>query len=61
MILSLEGEQVESWNFQFGILRDGSQGWKYWEGSRINGQVLSSFFPDFPPDYRFPRVSRERR
>ena len=53
-------EKIESVNFQFGTRKAGDEKWVYLEGSRINSQVLSKLFPDFPPDYKFPEISRKK-
>jgi hypothetical protein len=57
-IISSRGRRGESFNFQFGARRRGEVDWKYVEGSRVS-KVLSSLFPDFPKDFKFPLVQRK--
>jgi len=59
-IMAAQGQQIESLNYQFGILEPGAKGWTYLEGSRINQQNVRVFFPDFPADYSFPEFYRRR-
>lgn len=60
MVVVVGGQRAESYNFQFGILEPGAAGWTYIEGSRVNNAILEDWFPDFPLDYQFPRVSRQK-
>ncbi|MGD9126473.1 MAG: hypothetical protein PVH19_03760 [Planctomycetia bacterium] len=59
-IVSANGQQLESLNYQFGIQEKGTTAWKYIEGSRINQQNVRSLFPDFPPNYQFPEIYRKK-
>ena len=59
MVVRAGDKRIESYNYQFGILEPGSSRWTYLEGSRVNAAMLREWFPDFPDDYAFPRVSRE--
>ena len=59
-IISANGIRARSVNFQFGIRPKGGQGWTYVEGSRLSSELLGALFPDFPSDYEFPALSRER-
>ena len=59
-IMSANGQRVLSMNFQFGIRPKSGSKWTYMEGSRVTTEVLEALFPDFPVDYTFPAVSRER-
>jgi hypothetical protein len=54
-----QGKTLRSVNFQFGARPRGSTRWTYIEGSRVSKELLQKFFPDFPTDFAFPRVSRE--
>jgi len=60
-LISMNGKRVESLNYQFGIQKKGGATWKYVEGSRINKDSVSVFFPDFPKDFVFPEVYRKIR
>ena len=60
MVLQLDGQQVESLNFQFGVLDADSMHWKYVEGSRLNSENVRVLFPSFPNDYDFPEVYRRK-
>jgi hypothetical protein len=59
-VMAAGDTRVESYNFQFGVREQSAVTWTYLEGSRINSDMLAEWFPDFPADYRFPRVSREK-
>lgn len=58
-IVIANGKKGESQNFQFGARRIGEDSWKYIEGSRLNRNNISKFFPDFPEDFKFPHTSRK--
>jgi hypothetical protein len=60
MVLSTNGQRVESRNFQLGILEPDAEGWAFVEGSRVNASTVRQLFPDFPAGYAFPPVSREK-
>ncbi len=60
IIISANGQRLESLNYQFGIRRIGTTQWKYVEGSRINKQNVTTLFPDFPADYEFPEFYRRK-
>ncbi|MEO0975162.1 MAG: hypothetical protein AAFX85_18900, partial [Pseudomonadota bacterium] len=46
-IISMSGQQVESWNYQMGILEEDAEDWTFLEGSRFP-LVQEQWFPDFP-------------
>lgn len=54
------GQRVESVNFQFGVREREGAGWTYVEGSRLTPAVLGAWFPDFPPGYTLPAISRKK-
>lgn len=53
-------KRAESHGFQFGVREPGAATWTYLAGARINAELLDAWFPDFPVDYQFPRISREK-
>jgi hypothetical protein len=59
-IITANGQQVESLNFQLGVLEKDSAEWRYVEGSRINDQNLQILFPGFPTGYAFPPSYRRK-
>ncbi|HMO18237.1 MAG TPA: hypothetical protein PKA63_12380 [Oligoflexia bacterium] len=59
-VISMNGQKIESLNFQLGIRELSSNAWKYVEGSRINKQNVNQFFPDFPVDIDFPPIYRKK-
>lgn len=59
-IMSLNGQRVESLNYQLGMRKKDAVDWKYVEGSRVNQGNVRSLFPDFPPDFKFPEFYRKR-
>jgi len=59
-IISANGQQIESLNFQLGVLEPGSTEWAYVEGSRITKQNVQSLFPGFPATYEFPPFYRKK-
>ncbi len=59
-IISAHGQKIESLNFQFGIQVKGTSTWKYIEGSRVNQQNVTTLFPDFPNDFKFPKFYRKK-
>jgi hypothetical protein len=60
MIISANGQRIESLNFQLGVLDSPSTSWKYVEGSRVNKQNVQTLFPGFPADYDFPEFYRKK-
>ena len=59
-IISANGQQIESLNFQLGILEPGATDWTYVEGSRVTKQNVQVLFPGFPATYEFPPLYRKR-
>ena len=59
-VIAANGQQVESLNFQLGVLEQGSAQWSYVEGSRINDQNVQVLFPGFPTGYTFPPFYRKK-
>ena len=60
MIIQVNGQRVESRNFQFGARSVDSKEWTYIEGSRINPENVRQLFPEFPADYKFPEFYRRK-
>ena len=60
MVIAAQGQRVESFNFQLGILEPGSDHWTYVEGSRINKENVQQLFPGFPSNYEFPEFYRKK-
>ena len=58
LVINARGDTIVIDDFQFGIETD--DGWKFIEGSRVNDEMLISWFPDFPRDYGFPPTSRKK-
>ena len=59
-VISMNGQKIESLNFQLGMRDLSLIDWKYVEGSRINKQNVHQFFPDFPADIDFPQIDRKK-
>jgi hypothetical protein len=59
-IIVANGQQVESLNFQLGVLEKDSSQWQYVEGSHINDQKVKTLFPGFPAGYTFPPFYRRQ-
>jgi hypothetical protein len=59
-VIAANGQQVESLNFQLGVLETDSAEWRYVEGSRINAQNVQILFPGFPAGYTFPPFYRKK-
>jgi hypothetical protein len=59
-IIVANGQQVESLNFQLGVLEKDSARWHYVEGSRIDDQKVQTLFPGFPAGYTFPPSYRRK-
>ncbi len=60
IVMSANGQRLESLNYQFGVLEPGSREWKYLEGSRINKDNVQLLFPGFPASYEFPPFYRKK-
>jgi hypothetical protein len=60
VLITANGQQVESHNFQFGVRSVGETRWRYFEGSRITLEFIRSRFPDLPSDAKFPVCSRRK-
>jgi hypothetical protein len=59
-IIAANSQQVESLNFQLGVLEKDAAQWHYVEGSRINDQNVQTLFPGFPTGYTLPATYRKR-
>lgn len=60
LVVSANGQRVESSNFQLGVFDNITKHWHYVEGSRVNQKNLQTLFPDFPEDFEFPPVHRKK-
>jgi hypothetical protein len=56
----VNGQRVESLNFQIGWFDAAASQWKYIEGSRVNADNVQQLFPGFPQDFEFPSIYRKR-
>jgi hypothetical protein len=59
-VISASGQQIESLNFQLGVLEPNATRWTYVEGSRINKDNIQVLFPGFPSNYNFPAFYRRK-
>lgn len=59
-VVSVQGQRVESLNFQLGARSKTGEQWTYVEGSRITHENVRTFFPDFPEGVEFPKFHRKR-
>src|SRR5262245_11774978 len=56
----VNGQRVESLNFQIGSFDKGASRWTYIEGSGVNRENVQLLFPGFPQDFEFPSIYRKR-
>ena len=59
-IVSYQNQRAESLNFQVGRRMKTKNKWYYIEGSRLNKKTLSKFLPNFPVNYKFPKIYRKK-
>ncbi len=59
-VLAMNGQRVESLNFQLGVRRKGTSDWKYIEGSRLDEIGFHELFPAFPRHFAFPETYRKK-
>lgn len=60
ILLTANGQKLESGNFQFGVRDKGSSAWHYIEGSRMTQDIAQRLFPGFPSEYHFPETYRRK-
>jgi hypothetical protein len=56
----VQGQRVESLNYQMGSFDETASRWTYIEGSRVNSDNVQLLFPGFPQDFEFPSIYRKR-
>jgi hypothetical protein len=56
----VNGQRVESLNFQIGSFDKTASRWTYIEGSRLNSDNVQLLLPGFPQDFEFPSIYRKR-
>lgn len=59
-VFSIDGQRVESTNFQFGVIEPGADHWTYIDGARVESTDVPRLFAGFPLSYRFPPVTRRK-
>ena len=59
-IMTANGQRIEIFRYQLGILKKGTLAWKYIDGSGTNKRLLRTLVPDLPPDVEFPKIPERR-
>ena len=60
-VIEMDGQRVESLNYQFGELDEFTGEWGYVEGSRVTPDNVRQLFRDFPADVELPETDRRLR